>query len=164
MMTSQTKQWTRRVGAVVAAVVMTVAFTACGGGGDDGGDKAYVEPKGPSTETLSFVAKNFSFTPENASADAGIATIKLTADQGIHDFVFDGAYPGFQLDPEGRPRPVVADVLSHLSQLDTTPWQQALWFMAANGWLDGRRPVDLLDDQPGAVVSAAEAAVREPVG
>jgi hypothetical protein len=73
-------------------------------------------------------------------------------------------YPGFQLDPEGRPRPVVADVLSHLSQLDTTPWQQALWFMAANGWLDGRRPVDLLDDQPGAVVSAAEAAVREPVG
>ena len=73
-------------------------------------------------------------------------------------------YPGFQLDPEGRPRPVVADVLNHLSRLHTTPWQQALWFMAANGWLDGRRPVDLLDDQPGAVVSAAEAAVREPVG
>lgn len=73
-------------------------------------------------------------------------------------------YPGFQLDPEGRPRAVVAEVLNHLDQLDTTPWQQALWFMAANGWLDGRRPVDLLDDQPGAVVSAAEAAVREPVG
>ncbi len=73
-------------------------------------------------------------------------------------------YPGFQLDAEGRPRAVVAEVLNHLDQLDTTPWQQALWFMAANGWLDGRRPVDLVDDQPGAVVSAAEAAVREPVG
>lgn len=73
-------------------------------------------------------------------------------------------YPGFQLDAEGRPRAVVAEVLNHLNQLDTTPWQQALWFMAANGWLDGRRPVDLVDDQPGAVVSAAEAAVREPVG
>ena len=101
MRTSPTKQWTRRVGAVMAAVVMTVAFTACGGGGDDGGGKAYVAPKGPSTETLSFVAKNFSFTPENASADAGIATIKLTADQGIHDFVFDGAYAGFMLEADG---------------------------------------------------------------
>ena len=101
MRTSHTKQWTRRVGAVMAAVVMTVAFTACGGGGDDGGDKAYVEPKGPSTETLSFVAKNFSFTPKNATADAGIATIKLTAEAGIHDFVFDGAYPGFQLEADG---------------------------------------------------------------
>ena len=96
------KNWTRRSGAALAAVCMTIGFTACGGGDDDGGGaKAYVQPKGASTETLSFVAKNFSFTPENASADAGIATIKLTADQGIHDFVFDGAYSGFELEADG---------------------------------------------------------------
>jgi plastocyanin len=81
---------------------MTVGFAACGGGGDDGGgSKAYVEPKGASTETISIVAQNFSFTPKNPTADAGIATIKLTAKNGIHDFVFDGAYPGFQLEADG---------------------------------------------------------------
>jgi len=102
MRTAQTKQWTRRVGAVMAAVVMTVGVTACGGGGDDGGGgKAYVEPKGASTETLAFEASNFKFTPKNATADAGIATIKLTAAAGIHDFVFDGAYPGFKLEADG---------------------------------------------------------------
>ena len=92
--------WRRRSGALLFAAAMTAGVTACGGGGDDGG-KAYVEPKGPSTETLSFEAKNFSFTPDKVTADPGIATIKLTAEQGIHDFVFDGAYPGFQLEADG---------------------------------------------------------------
>jgi plastocyanin len=96
------KTWTRRSGAVLAAVCMTIGFTACGGGGGDGGgSKAYVEPKGASTETIAIVAQNFSFTPTNPTAKAGIATIKLTAKQGIHDFVFDGAYPGFMLEADG---------------------------------------------------------------
>jgi len=96
------KTWTRRSGAVLAAVCMTIGFTACGGGGDDGGgSKAYVEPKGASTETIDLQAQNFSFTPKNPTANAGIATIKLTAKSGIHDFVFDGAYPGFILEADG---------------------------------------------------------------
>jgi plastocyanin len=94
--------WKRRTGAALFAVAMTVGFTACGGGGDDGGGaKAYVEPKGPSTETISIVAQNFSFTPDHPTANAGIATIKLSAKSGIHDFVFDGAYPGFILEADG---------------------------------------------------------------
>jgi plastocyanin len=96
-----TKSWTRRTGAVLAAVCMTVGFSACGGGGDDSSGKGYVPPKGPSTETISIVAQNFSFTPKNPTANAGIATIKLTAKNGIHDFVFDGAYPGFILEADG---------------------------------------------------------------
>jgi plastocyanin len=93
--------WTRRSGAVLAAVCMTIGFSACGGGDDGGGSKAYVEPKGASTETIDIQAQNFSFTPTNPTADAGIATIKLTAKNGIHDFVFDGAYPGFILEADG---------------------------------------------------------------
>ena len=73
-------------------------------------------------------------------------------------------YPGFQFDSTGKPRPEIAEVLRYLSSPDVTPWQQALWFTSANGWLGGRRPVDLLDDQGNAVVAAAEAALREPVG
>jgi plastocyanin len=96
------KNWTRRSGAALAAVCMTIGFTACGGGDDDGGGaKAYVQPKGASTETIDVQAQNFSFTPEQPTAKAGIATIKLTAKQGIHDFVFDGAYPGFVLEADG---------------------------------------------------------------
>lgn len=73
-------------------------------------------------------------------------------------------YPGFQFDADGQPRPVVGEALVHLGAPDTTPWQQALWFTTANGWLDGRRPVDLLEDEPGAVVMAATETLREPVG
>ncbi len=93
----------RVIGALLVAVVMTVGLAACGGGGDDGGgdSKAYVEPTGASTETIDIEAGNFYFKPDAISAKAGIATIKLTAKNGIHDFVFDGAYPGFQLEADG---------------------------------------------------------------
>jgi hypothetical protein len=73
-------------------------------------------------------------------------------------------YPGFQFDAEAKPRAVVAEVLQHLNAPSMTAWQQALWFTTANGWLGGRRPVDLLDDEPEAVVTAARDALREPVG
>jgi len=73
-------------------------------------------------------------------------------------------YPGFQFDSSGKPRPEIAGVLRYLSSPDVTPWQQALWFTSANGWLGGRRPVDLLDDEGDAVVAAGKDALREPVG
>jgi hypothetical protein len=73
-------------------------------------------------------------------------------------------YPAFQFDDDGKPKQAVADVLKQLSDPSVTSWQQALWFTSANGWLDGRRPVDVLDEQGDAVVSAAREALREPVG
>jgi plastocyanin len=92
----------RRGGVLLAAVLMTIGFTACGGGGDDGGSgKAYVEPKGASTETISIEAGNFYFKPNKITARPGIATIKLTAQNGIHDLVFDGSYSGFTLEADG---------------------------------------------------------------
>jgi plastocyanin len=95
--------WRRRAGALLFAVAMTVGFTACGGGGDDSGgsSKAYSEPTGKATETIAVEAGNFYFRPKKITAKAGIASIKLTAQNGIHDFVFDGAYPGFALEANG---------------------------------------------------------------
>lgn len=92
----------RRSGAALATVVLLAGLTACGGGGDgSSGAKAYVEPKGASTETIPIEAGNFYFKPNKVSAQPGIATLELTAKNGIHDLVFDGAYPGFTLEADG---------------------------------------------------------------
>ena len=63
-------------------------------------------------------------------------------------------FPGFQFDTNGQPLPVIAKVIALFgNQLDG--WQTALWFTLANGWLDGKRPIDLLLTDPDAVISAA---------
>ncbi|MGH2761784.1 MAG: hypothetical protein ACRDL4_04905 [Thermoleophilaceae bacterium] len=68
-------------------------------------------------------------------------------------------YPGFQFTPEGRPHPAIRGALGWLrSDPSTSDWQAALWFTSPTGWLGGRRPVDLLDEDP---ESVAEAARRE---
>ena len=70
-------------------------------------------------------------------------------------------FPRFQFDEErGRPKAVIAATLAALG--DTVgPWQTAIWFTSENGWLNGRRPVDVLDRDPDAVVDAARA-VSDP--
>jgi hypothetical protein len=64
-------------------------------------------------------------------------------------------YPRFQFDDDGELRTVVADVLAHLPVDRMSPWEVALWWTASNGWLRGRRPVDLLDGDGEALVEAA---------
>jgi hypothetical protein len=71
-------------------------------------------------------------------------------------------FPAFQFDARVQPRPTVAAVLTHLRAAGLSDWQQALWFNTATGWLDDRRPVDLLDTDPTAVVDAAAAFHERP--
>lgn len=63
-------------------------------------------------------------------------------------------FPSYQFDAEGQPRPAVAEVLSTLGQ-QSRDWELAIWFISSSGWLGGRRPVDLLDSDPEAVIQAA---------
>lgn len=61
--------------------------------------------------------------------------------------------PTFQFT-DGEPRPVVGRILAALhNQLHG--WELLLWFTGSNGYLDGARPVDLLDTAPDDVVAAA---------
>jgi len=72
--------------------------------------------------------------------------------------------PSFQFDETGRPRPVVAKVLQILGkEQELSDWGLALWFTSSNGWLDGKRPVDFLKDEPEEVVQAAKLEASELV-
>lgn len=73
-------------------------------------------------------------------------------------------YPAFQFDPDGRPRPVIAQVLAALQPFGLNGWEIALWFTTASGWLGDRRPVDLLDDDPDEIVAAASHTVDAVAG
>jgi len=61
-----------------------------------------------------------------------------------------------------QPRPAITTVLTYLRAAGLSEWQQALWFNAATGWLGDRRPVDVLDADPAAVIAAAAAFHERP--
>jgi uncharacterized cupredoxin-like copper-binding protein len=90
---------TPRVLATLAGFALLVA--SCGGGGGGSSSGGYKPPSGPSTETITVHAGNFYFKPDTLTATAGIATIDLVSDGGVHTFVFDNAYSGFQLEVSG---------------------------------------------------------------
>jgi hypothetical protein len=72
-------------------------------------------------------------------------------------------YPAFQFDEHGRPLELISAVLQALGAGQLTDWQIALWFTSSTGWLGGRRPVDLLEEEPESVLQAAESEVGELV-
>ena len=101
---------------------------------------------------------------EFGSLDKPLDCERLRQERRIFTVIHRNAIyvPSFQFDENGRPRPAIAKVIQILGG-DTSDWGLALWFTAANGWLDGKRPVDLLKDEPGEVVQAAEQEAAELV-
>jgi hypothetical protein len=66
-------------------------------------------------------------------------------------------YPAFQFGPDLSPLPIVGEVLKILRQVSSrSEWDNAMWFIAANGWLDGPSPLDVLCTEPDLVKDAAE--------
>lgn len=68
-------------------------------------------------------------------------------------------FPGFQFDPDGRPREVIARLLAILGA--GSGWDTALWFLGDNGYLDGDRPVDRLEGDAEPLLEAARREVEE---
>lgn len=64
-------------------------------------------------------------------------------------------FPGFQFDAEGQPLPIIAEIIKILGAI-RPGWGLALWFTGADGWLGGKRPVDLLMKKPKKVLEAAQ--------
>ncbi|WP_417216689.1 hypothetical protein [Arthrobacter sp.] len=64
-------------------------------------------------------------------------------------------YPGFQIDRrEQAIRPVMHELIALATEADRSESGLALWMISPTGYLDGLRPVDLLDE-PDHVVEAA---------
>jgi plastocyanin len=89
---------TRRAVQLVAVALAALALlAACGNGG--GGGSSYKEPRGPAQTTLDIKGGNFFFDPKDSDAPAGIDTIKMDSESGLHTLVFDnGKLPGFKLE------------------------------------------------------------------
>lgn len=67
-------------------------------------------------------------------------------------------FPLFQFDSLGqRCYPEMAQVIAALGSAYQSGWQMALWFIAANGWLDEQTPLERWASDRGAVVRAAQA-------
>ena len=73
-------------------------------------------------------------------------------------------YPAFQFGENGQPLPIVHEVLKLFSQVASrTDWDNAIWFVAANGWLGGEIPCELLTSSPAKVKHAAEQEVLDDI-
>ncbi|MEM9558360.1 MAG: hypothetical protein AAGC60_29170 [Acidobacteriota bacterium] len=68
-------------------------------------------------------------------------------------------FPAFQLDADGKPLDGVGEIVESLGGEEG--WPTALWFLAINGHLGDRRPVDVLASEPEAVHAAACAEADE---
>lgn len=92
-------------------------------------------------------SKNRSMTASRWKAKGRVFSVR----QGGADY-----FPAFQFQ-DGQPVEAVGRVIALLGGRKS-PWQLAFWFTAPNGWLDGRRPADLLADTEAVVAAAAHEA------
>ena len=88
----------------------------------------------------------------------GPALKEWEADQRIFSIDHDGCrfFPvcAFPSQVGASPIPGLRDVLSVLCRMKDG-WGVSFWFISPNGWLGGRRPQDLLSNEPSRMVSAA---------
>ena len=82
---------------------------------------------------------------------------KLIDSRAVFAFDWRGSVwlPMFQFkQPEMYVKPQSRKVLSELAGV-FDGWSMAVWYLQQNSWLDNRRPIDLLDQHPSAVLIAA---------
>lgn len=105
------------------------------------------------------VAKGAGSKARNRSATAS----RWLADKRIVAVDHRGAklFPDFQFGKGGSPKPVIKRVLEVFEPYGLDGWETVLWFTTATGWLDDKRPVDMLTKSPDDVVDAARHAFED---
>ncbi len=70
-------------------------------------------------------------------------------------------FPAFQFDSDGKPQPVIADVVHMFAEHHASPWSLAIWFLTEHPRLR-RRPAELVTDTPESVLEAARQTFEIP--
>jgi len=70
-------------------------------------------------------------------------------------------FPAFQFDSDGKPQPVIADVIHMFAEHHASPWSLAIWFLTEHPRLR-RRPADLVTDAPESVLEATRQTFEIP--
>ncbi|AEF41964.1 hypothetical protein [Hoyosella subflava] len=63
-------------------------------------------------------------------------------------------YPGFQIR-DGHVLPVIQQLISLADDSEWSPESLTMWLCTPTGWLSDKRPVDLLNGDPNAILDAA---------
>ena len=92
-------------------------------------------------------SKNKSMTASRWKAKGKVFSVK----QGGIEY-----FPAFQFE-DGQPVETISMVLAALGE-KKSGWQLAFWFTSPNGWLDGKRPADVIKDGDAVAVAAAHEA------
>lgn len=105
-------------------------------------------------EWSSFTSKDLADVAGHGSKNKSMTASRWKMKAKVFSIKHGGVeyFPAFQFE-EGQPIESVANVLALLGE-KKSGWQLAFWFTSANGWLSGKRPVDVLKDG-NAVISAA---------
>lgn len=115
-----------------------------------------------STEWLS--ALDIAERSRHRSLDSGTIFLHWTAKKQIFAIALKGEdhFPAYGLREvmQGtvraiEPKPIMATLIEALGA-ECSGWRLAEWFASPNGYLHGKRPLDLLDSEPERVVKAAE--------
>jgi hypothetical protein len=94
---------------------------------------------------------------EETQAGSASTLQSLIKSNAVFAFDWRGSLwlPMFQFrQPEMFVNPPSRKVLAELSGV-FDGWSMAVWYLQQNTWLDDRRPIDLLESHPAAVLSAA---------
>jgi hypothetical protein len=108
-------------------------------------------------EWLGFTSKDLADAAGHGSKNKSMTASRWKAKGKVFSIKHGGVeyFPAFQFE-DGQPLETVGKVLALLGERKSG-WQLAFWFTSPNGWLDGKRPVDVIKNTKAVV----QAAVRE---
>jgi hypothetical protein len=114
-------------------------------------------------EWPSFTSKDLADAAGHGSKNRSMTASRWKAKGKVFSVKHGGAeyFPAFQFE-DGQPVEAVGKTLALLGE-KKSGWQLAFWFTSPNGWLDGRRPVDVLQDV-NAVTQAAAHEAEDIIG
>jgi hypothetical protein len=106
-------------------------------------------------ECPSFTSKDLADIAGHGSKNKSMTASRWKTKNKVFSIKHGGIeyFPAFQFE-DGQPIEIVGKVLALLGE-KKSGWQLAFWFTSPNGWLAGKRPVDILKDGEAVAMAAA---------